>query len=188
MNLKAKRLVRTTCSEQYALFDLDRTDENFEPLSVGKLDVHYTDQGIYGTLLFWAKSCERYAWPELTRLAEALLAEFNSPMGVPAEYAVEFFTPGLDGYELLTNIEADTARPAQPAGSCADSAGDRAMGEEATAPGEMPSGRTEVVREPGASEVSEERIENDNAGEDDASVCTVERLDLHRRAEWHDEV
>lgn len=55
VNLKAKRLIRTPYSEQYALFDLNRTDENYDPLSVGKLDLHYTQHGIYGTLLFWAE-------------------------------------------------------------------------------------------------------------------------------------
>jgi hypothetical protein len=164
MNLKAKRLVRTTCSEQYALFDLDRTDENFDPMSVGKLDVHYTDQGIYGTLLFWEESCERYAQSELTRLAEALLAEFNSPMGVPAEFAVEFFTPSLDRYELLTNIEPDTARP-------------EAAGEDASSPGDRV---PEAFEEAGVAETSKEDTEPDESDD-------LERLDLHRRVEWRDE-
>jgi hypothetical protein len=109
MNLRAKRLVRTTCSEQYALFDLDRTDQNYDPISVGKFDLHYTGQGIYGTLLFWQEACEPYSWPDITRLAESLLSEFNSPMGVPAEYAIEFFAPSLGRYELLTNIRPEQA-------------------------------------------------------------------------------
>ena len=97
MNLKAKRLVRTPNSEQYALFDLDRTDENLDPLSVGKLDLHYTPQGLYGTCLFWEEACRRYSWPDVLKLAEALLAEFHAPMGIPGEYAVELFLPTLSG-------------------------------------------------------------------------------------------
>ncbi len=176
MNLKAKRLVRTTCSEQYALFDLDRTDENFDPLSVGKLDVHYTDQGIYGTLLFWEESCERYAQSELTRLAEALLAEFNSPMGVPVEFAVEFFAPSLDRYELLTNIAA-----AEPG---ADDSGEQGDGATASRTGDSVPEASEGVD---AAEMREEDPGPDEVDEDDPSIHVPERLDLHRRVEWRDE-
>ena len=40
MNLKLRRLVRTPASEQYALFDLDKMDENYDPVSAGKIDLH----------------------------------------------------------------------------------------------------------------------------------------------------
>ena len=54
MNLKFKRLVRTSSSEQYALFDLDAEDDDGgAPPTVGKLDLHYTTEGVYGTLLLW---------------------------------------------------------------------------------------------------------------------------------------
>ena len=54
MNLKLKRLVRTSSSEQYALFDLDQVDaEDQLPLTIGKLDLHYTGEGVYGTILLW---------------------------------------------------------------------------------------------------------------------------------------
>ena len=118
MNLKTARLVRTPHSEQYALFDLDRTDENFDPLSVGKLDIHYTQQGLYGTLLFWEEADAGDSWEDIVAQAELLLAEFQTPMGVPAEYAIEFFTPSLKKYELLSNI--DPADASADAGSRAD--------------------------------------------------------------------
>ena len=51
MNLKLRRLVWTPHSEQYALFDLDQTDASFDPISIGKLDLHYTTDAIYGTFL-----------------------------------------------------------------------------------------------------------------------------------------
>ncbi len=114
MNLKAARLVRTPYSEQYALFDLDRTDENFDPLSVGKLDIHYTQQGLYGTLLFWEEADENDSWEDVVEQAELLVAEFQSPMGVPGEYAIEFFSPSLKKYELLSNIDsAESDEPAE---------------------------------------------------------------------------
>ena len=107
MNLKAKRLIRTPYSEQYALFDLNRTDEHYDPLSVGKLDLHYTQHGIYGTLLFWAEVSEQYAWDDVLREAELLLAEFQAPMGISGEYAIEIFSPTLKQYEVLSNIEEE---------------------------------------------------------------------------------
>jgi hypothetical protein len=107
MNLRPKRLVRTPYSEQYALFDADRTDDNFDPLSVGKLDIHYTQHGIYGTLLFWEESCKHLPWDDVLRWAELFVADVQAPMGVPGEYAIEFFCPALEQYELLSNIESE---------------------------------------------------------------------------------
>jgi len=112
MNLKPKRLVRTPYSEQYALFDLDRTDENYDPLSVGKLDLHYTQHGVYGTVLFWEEACEGRTWDDVLEEAELLIAEFQAPMGVSGEYALELFSPTLERYEVLSNIE--TEEPAYP--------------------------------------------------------------------------
>ena len=53
MNLKLKRLVRTTSSEEYALFDLDQVTAENVPMTIGKLDLHYTGEGVYGTILLW---------------------------------------------------------------------------------------------------------------------------------------
>ncbi|NOZ29100.1 MAG: hypothetical protein GXP39_13770 [Chloroflexi bacterium] len=104
MNLKLKRLVRTPYSEQYALFDLDRLDASLEPMSVGKLDLHFTAEGMYGTLLLWRDVAEHIPAAQRRALVEALLSEVSQPMGVPESYAVEFFTPTLAEYELLHNI------------------------------------------------------------------------------------
>jgi hypothetical protein len=107
MNLKPKRLVRTAYSEQYALFDLDRTDDNYDPLSVGKLDLHYTQHGVYGTLLFWQEASEERSWDDILEEAELLVAEFQAPMGVSGEYALELFSPTLQRYEVLSNIDTE---------------------------------------------------------------------------------
>ena len=105
MNLKLKRLVRTQSSEQYALFDLDQTDSNRQPLTIGKLDLHYTGEGTYGTILLWDEASRRLR-PEHRRLfIQALLSELVLPMGVPNEYVVEFFIPTLDGYEVFHNLD-----------------------------------------------------------------------------------
>jgi len=111
MNLKLRRLVHTPSSEQYALFDPDRTDANFDPLSIGKLDLHFTADGIYGTFLVWEQIIASMESDQVCALVEAALAEISEPMGLPAFYAVEFFAPDLDGYKLYTNepeAEEDT--------------------------------------------------------------------------------
>lgn len=107
MNLKLKRLVRTNSSEQYALFDLDQTAGNRQPTTIGKLDLHYTGEGTYGTILLWDEASRRLK-PEQRRLfIQALLNELVIPMGVPNEYVVEFFAPDLDGYEVFHNLDED---------------------------------------------------------------------------------
>ncbi|MEX1020826.1 MAG: hypothetical protein WDZ49_14285 [Litorilinea sp.] len=108
MNLKLKRLVRTTSSEQYALFDLDQTDEEDElPLTIGKLDLHYTAEGVYGTMLLWDEA-SRHLRPDYRRaFVQVLLEDIVQPMGVPNEYVIEFFAPTLDYYEVFHNVEMD---------------------------------------------------------------------------------
>lgn len=107
MNLKLKRLVRTTHSEQYALFDLDQSEADGSPRTVGKLDLHYTSEGMYGTLLLW-DAAMRTLRPRTRRaFVHALLREIAQPMGVPNEYVVEFFAPTLDQYEVFHNVTLD---------------------------------------------------------------------------------
>lgn len=108
MNLKLKRLVRTASSEQYALFDLDQTDEDDElPLTIGKLDLHYTAEGVYGTMLLW-DDASRQLRPDYRRaFVQVLLEDVVQPMGVPNEYVIEFFAPTLDYYEVFHNVELD---------------------------------------------------------------------------------
>lgn len=105
MNLKLKRLVRTSSSEQYALFDLDQVDEEDQlPLTIGKLDLHYTGEGVYGTILLWDETTRRLKPAQRQAFIYALLDEISQPMGVPNEYVVEFFAPGLDQYEVFHNV------------------------------------------------------------------------------------
>jgi hypothetical protein len=105
VNLKLKRLVRTVSSEQYALFDLDQlNEEDDQPMTIGKLDLHYTNEGVYGTLLLW-DSASRQLRPAVRReFIHALLREITQPMGIPNEYVVEFFAPTLHEYEVFHNV------------------------------------------------------------------------------------
>ncbi|MCL4833250.1 MAG: hypothetical protein KJZ86_12455 [Caldilineaceae bacterium] len=119
MNLKLKRLVRTQSSEQYALFDLDQTDANRQPITIGKLDLHYTGEGTYGTILLWDSASRKLKASQRRAFIQSLLRELVLPMGVPNEYVVEFFAPQLDEYEVFHNLdgeEGDGSAEAAPAG------------------------------------------------------------------------
>ncbi len=105
MNLKLKRLVRTQNSEQYALFDLDQTDGNRQPITIGKLDLHYTGEGTYGTILLWDSASRKLKAAQRRAFIQSLLRELVLPMGVPNEYVVEFFAPHLDEYEVYHNLD-----------------------------------------------------------------------------------
>ena len=104
MNLKLKRLVRTQSSEQYALYDLELLDSDAQPATIGKLDLHYTGEGVYGTLLLWDESTRQLKRAQRRDFITALLNELTQPMGVPNEYVIEFFMPQLDHYELFHNV------------------------------------------------------------------------------------
>ena len=95
MNLKATRLVRTPYSEQYALFDLDRTDENYDPLSVGKVDIHYTQQGMYGTLLFWDEADRDDSWDDVIEQRRNAHGRLSEPHGSPRRVRDRGFRPEL---------------------------------------------------------------------------------------------
>jgi hypothetical protein len=113
VNLKLKRLVRTQSSEQYALFDLDQIDAEQQPATIGKLDLHYTGEGVYGTLLLWDEPLRALKPAQRREFVNALLTEITQPMGVPNEYVVEFFMPTLDKYELFHNVAVDGEEEAQ---------------------------------------------------------------------------
>jgi hypothetical protein len=117
VNLKLKRLVRTQSSEQYALFDLDQIDAEQQPATIGKLDLHYTGEGVYGTLLLWDDTLRALKPAQRRDFVDVLLTEITQPMGVPNEYVVEFFMPALDQYELFHNVAVDGEEelPAEPA-------------------------------------------------------------------------
>jgi hypothetical protein len=102
-----KRLVRTSSSEQYALFDLDQVDSTQQPMTIGKLDLHYTGEGAYGTILLWDEASRQLKPPQRRAFIQALLNEVVQPMGVPNEYVVEFFDPHLDNYEVFHNVAID---------------------------------------------------------------------------------
>jgi len=105
MNLKLRRLVRTPSSEQYALHDTDQEGEDQQPVCVGKLDLHYTEDGTYGTLLLWRDACTGVAPDKIEVTVQALLDGLAEPMGVSGEYVIERFLPPLETYKVYSNME-----------------------------------------------------------------------------------
>lgn len=107
MNLKLKRLVRTPSSEEYALFDLDQGTPDGAPMTIGKLDLHYTGEGVYGTILLWDDASRQLTPAQRSAFIHALLNEIVQPMGIPNEFVVEFFAPTLEHYQVFHNVGAD---------------------------------------------------------------------------------
>ena len=107
MKLQLKRIVRTLQSEQYALFDLDQQDEESLPLSLGKIDVHYTSEGSYGTLVLWRAYFEHYMGEELRLFVQGVMDEFSAPMGVPGEFLIECIFADEDDYRVYSNMLDD---------------------------------------------------------------------------------
>ena len=99
--------MRTVSSEQYALYDLSQLDAEQQPTTIGKLDLHYTAEGLYGTLLLWGEELQELRSSQRRTFIRALLDEVSQPMGVPNEYVVEFFAPTLDAYEVFHNVDVD---------------------------------------------------------------------------------
>src|SRR5215213_6774372 len=117
MNLKLKRLVRTSSSEQYALFDLDQLTVEQQPMTIGKLDLHYTGEGVYGTILLWDEASRQLKPGQRRSFIRALLGEIAQPMGVPNEFVVEYFAPTLEQYELFHNVAVGDEDAANPSAS-----------------------------------------------------------------------
>ncbi len=104
MRTQLKRILRTLQSEQYALFDMDRLDEEGLPVSLGKLDLHFAEDGTYGTLLLWRERFVSLADDELQHFVQGLLDEFSTPMGVSGEYLVECALAPEEDYQLFSNM------------------------------------------------------------------------------------
>ncbi|MBC7232918.1 MAG: hypothetical protein H5T68_06735 [Chloroflexi bacterium] len=104
MKLQLKRIVRTVHSEEYALFDLEQLDEEGLPASLGKLDLHYTADGTYGTLLLWRAPFAHYSDEELRLFVQEVMDEFSTPMGVPGDFLVECVLADEQDYKVYSNM------------------------------------------------------------------------------------
>ncbi len=104
MSLRLRRLVRTPNSEQFTLY---RADQTGSPTSVGKVDLHFTPDGVFGTLLVWDEELLSWSDGELNEFLKGLIEDLVEPQGMADVYAVECFAPSLETYRFLTNSEED---------------------------------------------------------------------------------
>ena len=104
MRLLFRRIVRTSHSEQYALFDQEQLDAEQLPLSLGKVDLHYTENSIFGTMLLWAPCFRGYSGDELKAFVQEVMDEFSGPMGVPGEFLVETVLIGEQDVNVYSNM------------------------------------------------------------------------------------
>lgn len=100
VNLRLRRLVRTPYSEQLTLY---RAGDTGEPTSVGKIDLHFTPDGVFGTLLVWDQDLLGWEEQELEGFLRGLIEDLVEPQGMADMYAVECFSPSLETYRFLTN-------------------------------------------------------------------------------------
>jgi hypothetical protein len=116
MNVKLKVTARTPYSSEFAIFDADNRDENNQAVNIGKLDVHYADDQIVGTLLIWqeyATGFNRLHGPgsdvTMDTLIDEILTEVSEPLGVPGEYGIEVYYPTLANHFFVsTYAEEET--------------------------------------------------------------------------------
>lgn len=111
LNLRLRRLVRTPYSEQLTLY---RAAGTGAPTSVGKIDLHFTSDGVFGTLLVWDE--ELLAWEDdrLENFLRGLVEDLVEPQGMADVYAVECFAPDLSTYRFLTNSEEGVPEVEEP--------------------------------------------------------------------------
>jgi len=108
MNVKLQRVVRTALSEEIVIRDLDQLDKDGTPRTLGKLDVHYTDEGVYGTLLLWPEMVDATAKADLDAFVQdTIIDELTSVIGVAESYNIELYSPDMKRYKLYSNLPED---------------------------------------------------------------------------------
>jgi hypothetical protein len=110
MNLKLRRSARTPHSEEIAIFDTDMKNEDEEPASIGKIDLHYVEDQIVGTLLIWAEYATAFTTANqgrmtMTDLIDEIVDEVSEPLGVAEVYSIEVYYPRLDQHEFVSNYD-----------------------------------------------------------------------------------
>ena len=105
MNIKLQRVVRTAQSEEIVIRDLDQADKEGEARTIGKLDIHYTDEGVYGTLLLWPELVETMEKADLDAFVQqSIIDEVTGSIGVAESYNIELYSPDMKRYKLYSNL------------------------------------------------------------------------------------
>lgn len=116
MNIKLKLTARTADSEELAVFDADTKDETGNAVNIGKLDVHFVDSQIVGTLLIWqeyATGFNRTHGPgsdeTMDTLIDEILSQMSEPLGVPADYGIEVYYPSVTNHQFVSTYADEDA-------------------------------------------------------------------------------
>ncbi len=105
MTIRLQRVVRTAASEEIVIRDTDQVDKDGTPRTIGKLDVHYTEEGVYGTLLLWPEFMETKAKADLDGfIQDSIIDELTAPIGVAETYNIELYGPDMKRYKLYSNL------------------------------------------------------------------------------------
>jgi hypothetical protein len=143
MNIKMKRVVRTPHSEEIAIFDSDTRDENEAAVNIGKLEVHYLEDQVVGTLLLWQEFTKGFAatYPpgsDLTMddVIDQILSEVTEALGVAGEYGIEVYYPTVSTQGFVSNYVVAGPEGDEEVDEYADTEGEEYEEEEGLAEGE----------------------------------------------------
>lgn len=116
MNLMLRRSTRTASSEEILIFDADNRDANGAAVNIGKIDVHYLDDQVVGTLLLWNEfitGFDQAHGPEddesLDVVINQIMTEITDTLGVPSEYGIEVYYPSVQNYQFVSSYADDEA-------------------------------------------------------------------------------
>lgn len=114
MNLLLKRSTRTQSSEEVLIFDADNRDANGAAVNIGKIDVHYLDDQVVGTLLLWNEFItgfdESHGGEDdesLDVVIHQIMTEITDSLGVPSEYGIEVYYPSVQNYQFISSYADD---------------------------------------------------------------------------------
>jgi hypothetical protein len=109
MNLKLKRATRSSHSEEIVIFNADDVDANGTAVNIGKIDVHYLDDQVVGTLLLWEEFTTGYvrthggSQEAIDAVIDQIMSEITDPLGVAGEYGIEVYFPSALSYRFFSS-------------------------------------------------------------------------------------
>ncbi|HET6313393.1 MAG TPA: hypothetical protein VFH60_06120 [Chloroflexia bacterium] len=116
MNLMLRRSTRTATSEEVLIFDADNRDANGAAVNIGKIDVHFLDDQVVGTLLLWNEfitGFDQAHGPQddesLDVVIHQIMTEITDALGVPSEFGIEVYYPSVQNYQFVSSYADDEA-------------------------------------------------------------------------------
>ncbi|HET6262393.1 MAG TPA: hypothetical protein VFG99_09175 [Chloroflexia bacterium] len=116
MNLMLRRSTRTASSEEVLIFDADNRDANGAAVNIGKIDVHFLDDQVVGTLLLWNEfitGFDQAHGPQddesLDVVIHQIMTEITDALGVPSEFGIEVYYPSVQNYQFVSSYADDEA-------------------------------------------------------------------------------